>query len=177
MGHSEQSYIIASRITQGHADWDASTPAERLEIVEKYRKVKEEHEKAALEMHRSHSHVDLLHNLHKDLSSISLHHSASSQSLEKSDTGHHKHHSLKHHMSHLHHSTSNLGDEKSDTESGEHLEHKHSLKHHLPHLHMHGKHDTGTFEGLASESTDSLSGGLDKIPMVHEAEIRREMSI
>jgi hypothetical protein len=210
---SEQSYITASRIIQGHSDWDVSSPAERLEIIENYKEAKEEHDKAELEMHHSHSHTERLHTLHNDLTSLSLHHPASSHSLEKSDNeslGHHEHHSLKHHLSLKHHSTSNISEVKSDNDSVTHNEHKHSLKHHLPHLHhstphlnelksdndsvthhehkhllkdhlphlhKHGNPATATFEGLVSESTEELSDELVKIPIVHEAVIRREMSI
>ena len=34
-------YVIAARITQGHQEWETSTPEERVKIVDTYRAVKD----------------------------------------------------------------------------------------------------------------------------------------
>jgi hypothetical protein len=40
-GITTYSYVIAARITQGHQEWETSTPEERLKIIENYRAVKD----------------------------------------------------------------------------------------------------------------------------------------
>jgi hypothetical protein len=40
-GVTTYSYVIAARITQGHQEWETSTPEERVKIIENYRAIKD----------------------------------------------------------------------------------------------------------------------------------------
>jgi hypothetical protein len=114
MGATTHSYIIASRIAQGHEDWESTTLEERQSIIANYLKIKD---KPAMQKYgNGHSHIDLLH------------HNDSEASLQSSMPHEHKHHSFRKHFSHLDNSTSE-GNE--DTESEGQDVHKHSIRRHI----------------------------------------------
>lgn len=172
MGSTTQSYIIAARITQGHLDWDESTPEERQMIIDNYIKIKDDPEmyKIPSSLHQSTS--DLLHKMHS-------HHSETDLAETES---HHSHHSV-HKALHLHHKNHHsspeldkeltAGSESSTLNGEEHVKHKHSLRgHHFPHLHT---HEEDKLSHTMSEV--ELPNEHSKIPMVKEAEIRQVMSI
>jgi hypothetical protein len=175
MGSTTQSYIIAARITQGHLDWDDSTPEERQMIIDNYNKIKDSPEmyKTPSDLHQSTS--DLVHKLHS-------HHSETDLANKDTSESHHSHHSVRKalHLDHKHnHSSPELdrelttGSESSTLNGEEHVKHKHSLReHHFPHLHKHGgdnlSHTMSEVE-LPSEHAE--------IPMAKEAEIRQVISM
>lgn len=78
MGATTHAYIIASRITQGHEDWEASTPVERASIVEAYMRIRDD---PAMQKH---SDIDLL-----------VQHESFIHSKHEPGRRHHRHHSLK----------------------------------------------------------------------------------
>lgn len=42
MGETTHSYIIAARITEGHNDWETSTPEERNQLIKNYLLIKDD---------------------------------------------------------------------------------------------------------------------------------------
>jgi hypothetical protein len=40
MGEQMHRYAVAARITQGHEDWETSTPEERRHIIDNYNMIK-----------------------------------------------------------------------------------------------------------------------------------------
>lgn len=169
MGATTHAYIIAARITQGHEQWETSTPAERQSIIDNYMKIKDD---PLMQKHANHSTADLMKHMH--------HHNDSESSIDskviipKHDEHkeHHSHaHSLRQHFSHHSHSTSDL----AETGVGGGLEHKHSLRSHLPHIHKHDS-ENGLRDQI-SHSTPELLEAHKGIPMVHEAEVRQVTTI
>ena len=173
MGATTQSYIIASRITQGHQDWDKSTPEERQMIIDNYMRIKDDPQfyKIPSSVHQSTS--SLVQKMHSR-------HSETDVSIAESQ---HSHHSLKDHL-HLHHHKSNHSSpeldrdvaaesETSTLDEEEHAKHKLSLKgHHFPHLHKHREETLGH-----SMSEVELPKEHKEMPMVQEAEIRQVLSM
>ena len=147
MGATTHSFIIASRITQGHEDWETSTAEERQSIISNYLKIKDD---PKMQKYREgHSHVDLLHHNDSEVSA------ASSQ----------KSHESNHHLIHHNQSESELLPSKTGS--------KHSIR--MPHRHRHGGKEEA--KELVSHSATELPDDHKGIPMVHEAEIRQVMTI
>ena len=176
MGSSTQSYIIASRITQGHLDWDESTPEERQMIIDNYRKIKDDPQLYKLPSHLHASSTSLLNKIHS-------HHSESESDIAKTEASE-SHHSIRHAL-HLDHKTNHSSpeldsnQEVTDSEPGglngeAQVKHKHSLKAHFHHHHLH-KHADDKLTHTMSEV--ELPSEHAEIPMVKEAEIRHVMSI
>jgi len=175
MGSTTQSYIIAARITQGHLDWDESTPEERQMIIDNYHKIKDDPEMYKMPSHLHQSTSDLVHKIHS-------HHSETDLAKTVTSESHHSHHSVRKalHLDHKsNHSSSELdrtlsaGSESSTLNGDEHVKHKHSLHgHHFPHLHKHGEdklsHTMSEVE-LPSEHAE--------IPIAKETEMRQVISM
>jgi len=160
MGATTHSFIIASRITQGHDDYAASTSAERQSIIANYLRIKDDPK-----MQNTGSHIDLLH--HND-SDISL------QSQKSPEHAHiHHTHSLRKHFSHHSHDAKdeiNSEGEKTEVKEKEKLSHHNSIRAHF----THHKEDS---KAQISHSTTELVDGHEGIPEVHEAEIRKVMTV
>jgi hypothetical protein len=177
MGSTTQSYIIASRITQGHIDWDESTPEERQMIIDNYRKIKDDPQMYKIPSHLHQGSSNLMHKIHS-------HHSETELSKTETSESHHSthsHHNIKHalHLDHKHnHSSPELdrevtaGSETGSLNGEGHVKHKHSLREHFHHLHKHGD------EKLTHTMSEmELPNQHAEIPMAKEAEIRHVMSI
>jgi hypothetical protein len=147
MASSAQSYIIAARITQGHLDYDDSTPEERQSIIENYKTIKDDPKlyrhpsqlnqssnSLKQKFHSHHSDTDLgqtetngsTHSQHSSTHALHLDgkHNASESNLKKSETGEsqkstHSHHSIRHalHLDHKHNYSSPELNKQSTTES------------------------------------------------------------
>ena len=169
MGSTTQSYIIAARITQGHLDWDESTPEERQMIIDNYNKIKDDPKMYKVPSHLQQSTSDLMHSMH-------THHSESG--LVKTETSESHHSVLKAlRLDHKHNRSSAELDreltaltESSDLNGDEHTNHHHP---HFPHLHH--KHEEEKLGHTMSEV--ELPSEHSQIPMAKEAEIRHVISM
>ena len=173
MGSTTQSYIIAARITQGHLDWDESTPEERQMIIDNYNAIKDDPEMYKLPSHLHQSTSSLMHKMH-------THHSETDLPRKETPESHHSHHSVREamHLGHKqNHSSPALdrdaslttGSESSTLNEELHENHKHH------HFHLHHKHAADKAAHTMSEV--ELPNEHAEIPIVKEAEIRQVMSM
>ena len=170
LGATTHSYIIASRLTQGHQDWDKSSLSERQSIIDNYLKIKDD---PAMKRTPNCPVEGIKHGFthHNDSSSSSLESKASSP---KSEHKHHEHaHSIRKHFSHhSDHSATDLVSDKPAADGEPKLGHTHSIR-----AHFH-KHDSKvSLKEQSSHSTTELHNDEDGILTVHEGEVRKTMTI
>jgi hypothetical protein len=131
MGSTTHSYIISSRITQGHEDFEASTEEERRQIIENYHKIKADPQLMKEKVH------------HDPIAALKPHHYPPSSSVESDISSQRQHesenerhgHSWKHHfMKHRNSSSPDIASEPGEAESRRGHKHRHSLRDRLPHL-------------------------------------------
>jgi hypothetical protein len=169
MGATTHSYIIAARITQGHADWEITTAEERAQIIADYLKLKED---PKMQRNGGHyGHMDLLKTLQNHPSDSSLEQQGDRRTPHRyrEDKYHEPTHSLKSHFAiPRNHSSPDLASGEM-----ERLGHKDSLRRHLPHLHKRGKESMDDSD-LSRSTTES---DLEGIPMAKPAAVRHVLSL
>jgi hypothetical protein len=149
MGATTHSYIIAARITQGHADW----------------------EDPKMQRNGGHyGHMDLLKTLQNHPSDSSLEQGdRKTPHRYREDKYHEPTHSLKSHFAiPRNHSSPDLASGEM-----ERLVHRNSLRRHLPHLHKRGKESVDDSD-LSRSTTES---DLEGIPMAKPAAVRHVLSL